>query len=62
MTTTASPTEEISTEAVDRIVLAVDFAREQARSSAVVRTPAARRLRVLRLNRQARFLRTWGLR
>ena len=47
---------------LDRTVILVDHYAEQARRSATVRSWAAFRRRVLRVNRQARFARAWGLR
>lgn len=65
MTTThtaPAATDEISQAAVDRIVMMVDTYAEQAKRSAVVTDRITFRRRVLRLNRQARFARVWGLR
>lgn len=45
----------------DRILILVDHHAELARRSATVRSWADFRRRVLRVNRQARFARAWGL-
>lgn len=52
----------IPSEALDRILVAVDHAVEQARRSAVVTSPLERRMLQLRRERQARFDVAWGLR
>lgn len=60
--TITSPHPPLDLTTTDRIVLAVEHHAEQARRSATVRSWADFRRRVLRVNRQARFARAWGLR